>query len=60
MRLKRILPWAIPALLLASAAFAEDAPLTADTVQTNVNYVWTLASWPYTFSLFLRGNFSGR
>jgi Amt family ammonium transporter len=44
MRLKRILPWAIPALLLATAAFAEDAPLTADTVQTNANYLWTLVA----------------
>ncbi len=45
MKLKRLLPWGLPALLLASAAFAEEAaPLTADTVQTNLNYVWTLVA----------------
>jgi len=44
MKLKKILPWAIPALLLTTTAFAEDAPLTADTVQTNLNYVWTLVA----------------
>ncbi len=45
MKLKRLLPWGLPALLLASAAFAEEAaPLTAETVQTNLNYVWTLVA----------------
>jgi len=45
MKLKRLLPWGLPALLLASTAFAEEAaPLTAETVQTNLNYVWTLVA----------------
>jgi Amt family ammonium transporter len=32
------------ALGVSALAFAEDAPLTADTVQTNLNYVWTLVA----------------
>ncbi len=31
-------------LALATAALAEDTPLTAETVQTNLNYVWTLVA----------------
>ncbi len=39
-----VLLWTVAGLALATAALAEDTPLTAETVQTNLNYVWTLVA----------------